>query len=91
MLFWTNPGYNTPQNSSSTAICLPSHKPSKQDEQDTYYRRSKNELMKNIFLWTSIHRHTSVGQPAEMYMLQFCADTECHLDDLPKVMDDRDR
>ena len=31
MLFWTNPGSSTQQNSSCTATYLPSHEPSKKD------------------------------------------------------------
>ena len=35
VLFWTNPGSSIAQNSSFTAIYLPSYKPSKWDMRDT--------------------------------------------------------
>ena len=84
MLFWTNPGSNTLQNSSSIATYLPSHKPSKLIKQDMgYCWRSKDKLINNIFFCTLIHGCASVGQPAESYKYQLCANTRCSLEDLP--------
>ena len=38
-----------------------------------------------------LHRHTSVGQPAKTYIYQLWVDTGFRLEDLPKVMADRDK
>ena len=38
-----------------------------------------------------MHGQTSVSQPAKTYIHQLCTDTECSLEDLPGVMDYRDR
>ena len=40
---------------------------------------------------TPTHGHTSVCQPVRAYLYQLSADTGCSLEDLPRVMDDRDR
>ena len=70
MLFWTNPGSTTFQNSCCTATQLPSNKPSKQEEQDMLDTagEEKNELVSNILQWPPIHGHASVGQPARTYI-----------------------
>ena len=31
---------------------------------------SKNQLMSDVLLWTPTHKHTSAGQPAEIYINQ---------------------
>ena len=54
-----------------------------------HYQRSKVKLLSDILLWTPTYGHTSIGQPAKAYIYQFCTDTECHLEDLPRVMNDR--
>ena len=53
--------------------------------------RSRDELISNIFLWTSPHGRAKAGRPARNYIQQLSADTEYSLEDLPGVMDDRDR
>ena len=55
-----------------------------------YCWRSKNELIRDILLWTPSHRHASVGQPTRNYQSQPCTDTGSSLEDLPEVMDDED-
>ena len=52
---------------------------------------SKDELISDILLWTSSHRHASVGRPARTYLQQFCTDIGCSLEDLLEVIDDRNR
>ena len=42
--------------------------------------RSKNELTSDLLLWTSTHRHTTVGRLAKTYLYQLCVDTECRLE-----------
>ena len=56
-----------------------------------YCWRSMDELIWNFLLWTPTHEHTSVGWPAKTYIYQLCAETGCSLEDLPGVMDYRDR
>ena len=53
--------------------------------------RSKDELIRDVLLGTPPHGRASVGRPARTYQQQFCSDTGCSLEDLPRVMDDRDR
>ena len=79
MPFWTNIGSNTSQNSNCTATYLPSHKPSKKDEQG----------ISNV-LWTLTHGHASVGWLARTYLYQLCVNTRCSLEDLPQVTVNRD-
>ena len=53
--------------------------------------RSKDELIDNVLQWTPTHRNTSVSRPAKRYISQFCADTGGCLEDLSRVIIDRDR
>ena len=55
-----------------------------------HYWRSNDELISDIYLWTSSHGRTKAGRPAGTYIQQLCADTGCSLKDLPGAMDDRD-
>ena len=83
VLFWTNPGNSTPQNSSYTDTHLPSHKPSKLDKQ--YMLGTAGKVGMNscdILPSTSTHRYNSVGRPAKTYIHQPCVDTGCCVDDL---------
>ena len=51
---------------------------------------SKDELISNVLLWTPSHGWASIVQPVKTYLQYLYADTECSLEDLPKVMDDRE-
>ena len=53
-------------------------------------RRSRDELISYLFLWTPSHGRAKAGQPARTYIQQLGADTGCSLEDLPEAMDDRD-
>ena len=53
--------------------------------------RSKYELISDILLWTTTHGHTSVAQPAKMYIQQLCVDTGCFLENIFRAIFDRDR
>ena len=50
--------------------------------------RSKNELISDVFQWTSSHGHASVRWPARTYLQQLCVDTGCSEENLPGAMDD---
>ena len=49
--------------------------------------KSEDELISDVFLWTSSHGRARVERPAGTY-LQHC--TGCSLEDLLRAMDDRD-
>ena len=51
----------------------------------------KDELIRDVRLWTPMHGCTSVGWPARTYIHQLYADTGCSLEDLPYTMDASDR
>ena len=75
---------STPQNS-SVAI---------QVRQTTYAWhnwKSKDKSISDVLLWTPIHGHTRVGWPGKTYIHQHSAEMECWLEDLTRVMTDRDR
>ena len=52
--------------------------------------RSKGKLISDVLQWTSSHRRTKVGWLARTYLKQFCTDTGCSMEDLPRAMDDSD-
>ena len=47
--------------------------------------RSRDELISDVFLWTSSHGRTKAGQPAKTYIQQLSADTGCSLEYLPEA------
>ena len=90
-MLWTNPGSSTLQNSDYMDTYLPSHKPSNENKLDSEYCWwSKSQLISNILLWTPTHGHTSTDWPADNYILRLCVGTGCRLEDLPRVIEDRD-
>ena len=52
--------------------------------------RSRDELVRDILLWTPSRGWTKAGRTARTYIQQLCADTGCSLEDLPGAMDDRE-
>ena len=54
-------------------------------------RRSRNELISDVLLWTPTHGRAKAGRPARTYIQQLCEDTGCCPDDLPEVMNDREK
>ena len=52
--------------------------------------RSKNELINDVLLWTSLHGRASVGRPTKTYLQKLCMDTGCYLEDLLEAMDHED-
>ena len=53
-------------------------------------RRSWDELISDVLLWTPSHGRAKAGWPARTYIQQFCADKGCSPEDLPEAMDDRE-
>ena len=52
--------------------------------------RSRDELIRDVLLWTPSHGRAKAGRPARTYVQQLCADTGCSPEDLPEAMDDRE-
>ena len=53
--------------------------------------RSKDELISNVLLWTPAYGRAKAGRPARTDIQQLCEDTECSPEDLPEVMNDRQK
>ena len=45
--------------------------------------RSKDELIRDVLLWTPAYGQAKAGRPARTYMQQLCEDTGCSPEDLP--------
>ena len=50
--------------------------------------RSRDELISDVLLWTPTYGR---AKPARTYIQQLCEDTGCSLEDLPEVMNDREK
>ena len=53
--------------------------------------RSRDELISNVLLWTPTYGRAKAGWPARTYIQQLCEDMGCSPEDLPKVMNDREK
>ena len=53
--------------------------------------RSKDDLISDILLWTPTYGQAKAGRPARTYIQQLCEDTGCNPEDLPEVMNDREK
>ena len=51
--------------------------------------RSKDKLIGEILRWNSIYGQTNVGWLTKIYIYQYCADTGCWLEELPRAMRDQ--
>ena len=54
-------------------------------------RRSRDELIRDVLLWTPSHGRAKVGRSARTYIQQLCEDTGCSPEDLPDAMNDKER
>ena len=54
-------------------------------------RRSRDELISDVLLWTPTYGWTKAGRPAWTYIQQLCEDTGCSPEHLPEVMNDREK
>ena len=52
--------------------------------------RSRDELIRDVLLWTPTHGNAKAGRPARTYIQQLCEDTGCSPEDLPRAMNDRE-
>ena len=53
--------------------------------------RSRDELISDVLLWIPTHGRAKAGRPARTYIQQLCKDTGCCPEDLPRVMNDREK
>ena len=53
--------------------------------------RSKDELISYVLLWTPTYGRGKAGRPARTCIQQLCEDTGCSPEDLPEVMNDRQK
>ena len=53
--------------------------------------RSRDELRSDVLLWTPTHGRAKAGRPARRYIQQLCEDTGYCPEDLPEVMNDREK
>ena len=53
--------------------------------------RSRDELISDVLLWTPTYGRAKAGRTARTYIQQLCEDTECSPEDLPEVMNDREK
>ena len=52
--------------------------------------RSRDELIRDVLLWTPTQGRAKAGRPARTYIQQLCEDTGCCPEDLPRAMNDRE-
>ena len=52
--------------------------------------RSRDELIRDVLLWTPTHGRAKAVRPARTYIQQLCEDTGCCPEDLPGAMNDRE-
>ena len=52
--------------------------------------RSRDELIRDVLLWTPTHGRAKTGRPARTYIQQLCEDTGCCPEHLPRAMNDRE-
>ena len=51
--------------------------------------RSRDEIIRDVLLWTPSHGWAKAGRPARTYIQQLCEDTGCSPEDLLEAMNDR--
>ena len=53
--------------------------------------RSRDELIIDVLLWIPTYGRAKAGRPPQTYMQQLCEVTGCSPEDLPEVMNDREK
>ena len=54
-------------------------------------RSSRDELIRNVLLWTPTYGRAKAGRPARTYIQQLCEDTGYNPEDLPGAMNDKEK
>ena len=53
--------------------------------------RSKDEVIRDVLLWTPAYGRAKAGRPARTHIQQLCEDTGCSAEDLPEAVNDREK
>ena len=53
--------------------------------------RSRDELIRDVLLWTPTYGRAKVGRSARTYIRQWCEDTGCSPEEMPEAMNDREK
>ena len=53
--------------------------------------RSRDELISDVLLWTPTYGQAKAGRPARTYIQQLCEDTGCSPEEMPEVMNAREK
>ena len=53
--------------------------------------RSRDELIRDVLIWTPTYGRKKVGRPARTYIQQLCENTRCRPEDLPGAMNDGEK
>ena len=53
--------------------------------------RSRDELIRDVLLWTPTYGRAKAGRLARTYIQQLCEDTGCSPEDQPEAMNDREK
>ena len=53
--------------------------------------RSRDELIRDVLLWTPTNGRAKAGRPAGTYIQELCEDTGCCPENLPEAMNDREK
>ena len=56
-----------------------------------HYKRSREELISDVLLWTPTYGRAKAGWPAQTYIQQLSEDTGCSPEDLLKALNDREK
>ena len=56
-----------------------------------HWWRNKEKLIIDVLLWTPTYGQVKVGRPARTYIQQLCEDRGCSPEDLPELMNDREK
>ena len=52
--------------------------------------KSKDEIVRDVLLWTPAYGQSKARRPARTYIEQLCDDTGCNPEELPEAMNDRE-
>ena len=53
--------------------------------------RTRDELIRDVLLWTPTYGRAKARRPAKTYIQQLCVDMGCSPEDLPEAMNDREK
>ena len=56
-----------------------------------HWWRSRDKLISDVLLWTPTYGQAKAGRPTRTYIQQLCEDMGCCPEDLPEVMNDREK